>query len=184
MTRLDSAFMGPPARSSRALARRLRSSGWVAHRARLGSCFLLAIGTVALLACVDDHWYRQDGKRVVGYMDFPEYAAELGIGPQIPDKATATVPLEITFWTTGLGCDEGGDTEVVVHGRTAVVTPYDFLDVWPSCYLIGVYFEHKANVVFDDPGLAEIKLRYSTTHDDDRKPDGEKVYTVEVSPAG
>ena len=160
MTRLDSVhpgeasrhgFMGPPARSSRALARRLRSSGWVAHRAR---------------------W------------DFPEYAAELGIEPQIPDKATATVPLEITFWTTGLGCDEGGDTEVAVHGRTAVVTPYDFLDVWPSCYSIGVYFEHKANVVFDDPGLAEIKLRYSTTHDDDRKPDGEKVYTVEVSPAG
>lgn len=48
------------------------------------------------------------------------------------------------------------------------------------------YFEHKASVVFPEPGTAEIALVYSTEgtwRPEAQKGDGRKVYTVEVSPA-
>ena len=77
--------------------------------------------------------------------------------PQISEAATAGVPLEITFWTRGLRCDRGGDTSVVVNGRAAAVTPYEYQ--WHGgCPDLGAIFEHKARVVFEDPGTSQIVL--------------------------
>lgn len=146
---------------------------------------LLAVGAAAMPACDDPPSRPWEEHRVVGYVDLT--GDDAGHEPQIPETATASVPVPITLWTTGGGCHSGGDTEVSVDGRSAVVTPYDFVMVGDvACTLILKVFEHKTTVVFDEPGTAEIVLRYSTgkhfpPHDHDAA--GRKVYAVEVSPA-
>ena len=143
---------------------------------------LLAIGTVALPACDD----AGEDHRVVGYVDLTGHLTNNE--PQVPETATASVPMPITLWTTGGGCHWRGDTEVSVDGRSAVVTPYDFVRVGDfACPSILAFFEHRTTVVFDEPGTAQIVVRYSTgerfpPHDHDGA--GRKVYTVEVEPAG
>ena len=69
-----------------------------------------------------------------------------------------------------------------------MVTPYDFVlagDV--ACTLILNLFEHKTTVVFDEPGTAQIVLRYSTgkhfpPHGHDGA--GRKSYLVEGGASG
>ena len=120
--------------------------------------------------------------------------------PQIPDTATAGVPLEITVWTLQGHCGElrRGDTEVTALGRSALVVPYDILTTYdkggfpvtinePGCFGTLYDSEHTATVVFEEPGPAKIILLYST--DGGHLPEhfnaaGRKVYTVEVAPAG
>ena len=163
----------PPAPFRTARPKRMRPLPH--HLGRL----LVVLSAVAFLAC-DNEPLVPDDDRVIGYIDFSDIR---GYEPQIPETATATVPLEMAVWTMGSGCHTGGDTEVAIEGRTAVVTPYDSLDFGAGgCTEQLKRFEHKATVVFSDPGIAEIVLRYSTTpsHKGVRR----KVYTVEVSPAG
>jgi hypothetical protein len=134
---------------------------------------LVAIGAVALPACDDPN--ALEVIRVVGAL---ELDAEQ---PQIPDTMTAGVPSEITFWTNGNSCVEGGDTEVDITGDLALVTPYDFKRVsGGGCYDDRRYFEHRAKVVFDEPGTAEIVIVYSGNGGYVRQY-GTRVYTVEVS---
>lgn len=107
--------------------------------------------------------------------------------PQIPETATAGVPLEVVITTGGGGCHRQGDTEVEVNGRSAVLTPYDFLTTgYAVCTDILVFFEHKAKVVFEEPGTAEVVLVYSTdgSSPESHKGDGRKVYSVQVAEAG
>ena len=120
--------------------------------------------------------------------------------PEIPEKATAGVPLEISFRTGG-SCVGGGDpiadTEVVYEndGRVAVVTPYDFVreglvtgDGYSCCLNCpdrGREFEHKANVVFQDPGTARLVVGHRAPGIG--PPDDVTtafVYTVKVASAG
>ena len=118
--------------------------------------------------------------------------------PQIPDTATAGVPLEMTIWTVDTDCRDmrQGDTEVTALGRSAVVIPYDILTTYeggfsltindPGCFGTLDAFEHRASVVFEEPGTAKIWLLYSTLGGpapEDNAADGHKVYTVEVGPA-
>ena len=142
----------------------------------------VVVGTIALPARLD----TVTEHRVIGYMliDHPRID---GPQPQIPDTATAMVPLEISIWTALSGCYRGGDTEVVVKGRSAVVTPYDYLRTGGgACPTYLEFFEHKATVVFGEPGTVEVVLVYSTDghySPENHKGDGRKVYTVEVLPA-
>ena len=171
MTRLPPA---PPAPPDTPTPKKLRPP-------RRPGILLLAIGAVALPACDAGEEHR-----VVGYVDLTGDLANNE--PQVPETATASVPMPITLWTTGGGCHRRGDTEVSVDGRSAVVTPYDFVRVGGFvCTDILVVFEHRTTVVFDEPGTAQIVVRYSTgerflPHDHDGA--GRKVYTVEVAPAG
>ena len=136
---------------------------------------LLAIAAIALPAC-EEPWEEY---RVVGYLQTE---------PEIPDTVTASVPVTITFSTHGGGCHRGGDTEVTVEARSALVTPYDFVKVGDiSCTLIAEQFGHQATITFDEAGTSVITLRYSTgeryfPHHHDGA--GRKVYTLEVVPAG
>ena len=134
---------------------------------------LVAIGALTLPACDDPN--ALEVLRVVG-------ALELGVRQaQIPDTMTAGVPSEITFWTSGGICVQGGDTEVDITGDLALVTPYDFLTNGGVCGLLPLrLFEHRANVVFDEPGTAEIVIVYSGNGTYLRQY-GTRVYTVEVS---
>ncbi len=123
--------------------------------------------------------------RVIGFIDFDDQHWPL---PEVPETATAGVPIEMTIWTGETGCYGIGDTDVDVTGRTAEVTPYDYLTTGNhACTDHLAFFEHNATVVFPEPGTAEIVLVYSTDwarRPEAHKGDGRKVYTVEVSPAG
>ena len=138
---------------------------------------LAALGAAAVAGCTSPALVE----RMVGHIDFSDIE---GVEPRIPETATASVPFEVTVWTWGGGCYEIGETEVDVDGRTAVVTPYDYLETTAkSCTDDIRYFEHKATVTFMDPGTAQVVLRYSTDSRD-RNGDGRAYYTVSVSPAG
>ena len=143
----------------------------------------VAIGVVGLPGCLET---EPTEHRVIGLMrlDHPRIDWPL---PQIPETATAGVPLEAVFWTGGHGCYRGADTEVVVTGRSAGVTPYAYLTVGRGCYTDLTFYEHRATLVFEQPGIAQIVLVYSTDGGyvpEDYKGDGRRVYTVDVSPAG
>ncbi|MYA63418.1 MAG: hypothetical protein F4139_15360 [Gemmatimonadetes bacterium] len=155
----------------------------------------VAIVVCALLGCdpvPTDH-------RVVGTVYIDEPRVPNWPLPQVPDTATAGVPLEITIWTVDTGCRDmrQGDTEVTALGRSAIVIPYDILTTYeggflltindPGCFGTLDAFEHKATVVFEEPGTATIWLLYSTLggpEPEDNTADGQQVYTVEVLPAG
>ena len=153
----------------------------IGHLARLA----VLIGAIAFPACIDEGAVEH---RVVGNIPFGVFA-ELGFLPQIPDTVTATVPMQITFWTAGsASCILFDDTEVVGSGRSVGVIPYDIVVTRPNgCFTILDFLEHKATVVFEEPGTAEIVLVYSTQGSywpEEYTADGRKVYTVEVVPAG
>lgn len=122
--------------------------------------------------------------RVIGIVRFDDETWPL---PEVPGTATAGVPVEMTIWTRDTGCYSIGETEVVATGRIAEVTPFDYLTTGNhDCPAYLAFFEHKATVVFQEPGTAEIALVYSTgrtRRPEGHKGDGRKVYTVEVSPA-
>ena len=146
----------------------------------------VAIGAVGLLACVDPEDGR--GDPVIGHIPAQGFA-DPAYQPQIPDTVTAGVRFEVTFWTWGGGCMENGYTVSTFGGRSAEVTPYDLLTWGPDvvCTMELDYYRHQVNLFFQNPGTAEIVLRYSTAGGwtpDDFDGDGRRVYTVEVSPSG
>lgn len=159
MTRLPSS-PAPP--SPDALPRGIRQSSRCAGR------FLVAVAAAALVACDDP--YAPEGLRIVGAWDGPL---------QIPDTMTAGVPLEIVFNTRVGNCVTGGDTEVIVTGRRALVIPYDYPDSAECGILPLRSFKHRAEVVFNDPGTAEILIAYSSDGWYLRRY-GYRDYTVEV----
>ena len=160
----------PSAPSARAHPERARGAP------RLPGRLAAALAVVALGGCgVFD-------SRVIGLIDFDDEGWPL---PEIPETATAGVPIEMTIWTMETGCYRIGETEVAVAGRIAEVTPFDYVTTGAfGCTDHLAFFEHKATVVFREPGTAEIVLRYSTWgRPGDHNGDGRKVYAVEVVPA-
>lgn len=144
------------------------------------------IGVIALLGCEDPAPVEH---RVIGIIDFDNPNWRL---PQIPETATAMVPFEILVWTGGNSCHRAGGTQVSSWGRNAVVVPYDYrpfespTDNDLGCFTGRGLLRHSANVVFEEPGTAEIVLVYSTEggwRPEHYKGDGRKVYTVEVAEA-
>ena len=137
---------------------------------RRTGALLLAIGAAAVAACDDP--YAPEGLRVVGAWGGPV---------PVPDTMTAGVPSEIVFRTQGR-CMSGGETEVDIAGRSALVIPYDYVGGAEAlgCGILLLHrFEHRADLVFDDPGTAEITIAYSSDGRHLRRY-GYKVYTVEV----
>lgn len=135
--------------------------------------FLFGVAAVALVSC-DNPGAPPEDIRVIGEVAFGD-----DMEPRIPQRATAGVPLEITIRTIGNGGYRAADTEVAYSGRSAVVTPYDYMD--PSVLTDDLrYLEHRTKVVFDDPGTAEIVLVFMT---DLGYPGryGSRTYTVEVT---
>lgn len=154
-----------------------------ALRGVVGSAVLVV--AVALLGC---ELFEPSEYRVIGKakLDDPRYDWPL---PEIPETATAGVPFEITVTTGGNSCYRGGETGLVVKGRSAVVIPYDYIDGGRSgCFADLIFFEHTVPVVFEEPGTAEILFRYTTEaswhRPEDHTGDGLRVYTVEVAAAG
>ena len=142
----------------------------------------LAITAAGLLACEDPEEFR---RLINGRIDFDDPTWPL---PEIPETATAGVPVQITVWTGGSGCYEYAGTDGGVDGRSATVIPRDHFIVG-GCSTHREFIEHRTTWVFEEPGTAEITLFYSVYHEDYRG-EGEarhlreqKVYTVEVAEA-
>ncbi len=161
-----------------------------ACRARRHLWFVaVAISTVGLLGC---DLAGPSEYRVIGIMRLDHPRVGEYFLPEIPETVTAGVPFEITVTTGGNSCYRAGETEVAVDGRSAVVTPYDYVraDAWETgCFAILQLFEHKATMVFKEPGIASIVLRYSTGREggyrpEDHKSNGRRVYALEVTEAG
>ena len=186
---MNHAPLNPPDPSHSAHPKSAR--GTLRHLVRLA----VAIAAVALMGCdprATDH--RVIGVVIFEHPHYPDWPL-----PQIPAAATAGVPLVMTIWTMS-GCDHRqGNTEVTVLGRSAVVIPYDILTTYEGgfpqtidehagfCWGVHDTLEHKATVVFEEPGTGEIVLVHSTgggSQPEDFKGDGRKVYTVEVAEAG
>jgi len=150
---------------------------------RLAARLAVAIAVVGVGGC--GIFGPTTDRRVIGI---------LGRLPEIPETATAGVPFEMTIWTQGDHCNYiGGETDVAVTGPIAEVTPFDYVTGSSGCILLPAYFEHKATVVFQEPGTAAIVLVTATgmrpqggihRTDDWHKEVKRKLYTVEVSPAG
>jgi len=141
----------------------------------------VAISAIGLVACSGDP--ELDRGIVVGKIDFDDPTWRL---PQIPETATAGVPVEIAVWTGGSGCYEYSRTAGGVDGRAATVIPFDTFIVG-GCSTDREFVEHRTTRIFEEPGTAEITLHYSDggavtreEHDGDQR----KVYTVSVSHAG
>ena len=141
----------------------------------------VAIGAAGLFACEEEEWSQGI---VTGKIDFDDPAWPL---PQIPETATAGVPLEIAIWTGGNGCYEYARTAGGVNGRSATVRPVDLFTVGLGCSTDPEFVEHRTTRVFEEAGTAEITLWYSdggAITREDHSGDRSTVYTVEVSPAG
>jgi len=127
-----------------------------------------------------------------------------GVGPVMSGKSLGAGSGCGRRPTGGNGCWRGGDpladTEVLYlthHDGSSVVlvTPYDFVrealvtgdgdSCCFNCTDIGREFEHKANVVFQDPGTARLVVGHRAPGIG--PPDDVTlalVYTVKVAPAG
>ena len=139
----------------------------------------VAIGASGLVVCGDPEMERGI---VVGKIDFDDPTWRL---PQIPETATAGVPVEIAVWTGGSGCYEYARTAGGVDGRSATVIPWDTFIVG-GCSTDRGFVEHRTTRIFQEPGTAEITLHYSDAgaiSREDHRGERRKVYTVAVSPA-
>ena len=137
---------------------------------------LVSVAAVAVGACGDVVDVQE--ARVVGlYNDHQE--------PKVPRAMNAGRSSAVTIWTVGNGCVRGGDTDVVIYGRTVVVTPYDFVRVGgdAGCYDIRKTFEHTVSVALSEPGTWTLVFRYNTSGGPPpREADGLDVRQVEVLP--
>jgi uncharacterized Zn-binding protein involved in type VI secretion len=60
-------------------------------------------------------------KRVIGTISFYQDAVRI----TAPESVQRGEPFEVTVSTYGGGCIIEGDTQLVIEGRTATITPYD-----------------------------------------------------------
>ncbi len=81
-----------------------------------------------------------------------------------PDTVAVGQSFTVTVTTTGPnGCWRKDHTEVSGDGLVAVISPYDFdrrdEDPNTACHQAVVYPEHTAELRFDAPGAATIRVR-------------------------
>ena len=81
--------------------------------------------------------------------------------PQIvlPDTVQAGTEFTVQVSTYGNGCYRKGETEVVVSGNVATVTPWDYVDPGAgACPDILLTFVHEATVAFPEAGSASVVI--------------------------
>ena len=95
-----------------------------------------------------------DRVRVLG-----EIAGYLEGDPQVGiEQDGRTVTVLVT--TYGSGCHTMGETDVVVEGLTATITPWDYTaPPGTACTDQLLSFEHRAVVQFATSGTAELRIR-------------------------
>lgn len=78
---------------------------------------------------------------------------------QVPDTVDAGDSFLVEVSTYGNGCYRQGETEVEANGSSAVVTPWDYVDVsGRACPDILLEFLHQATIRFDLPGTRTVTV--------------------------
>lgn len=68
--------------------------------------------------------------------------------------------VDVSVISYGGGCERQGDTEVVVTGLDAMVTPFDFTDVDAQvCTQVLKSFDHRVSIEFPAAGTGTIRVR-------------------------
>lgn len=94
--------------------------------------------------------------REVGYVQFRDAPVEV----TVPATARAGQAFTVRVVTRATGCSSADDTEVLVVGFSADVTPYDIRTTGPNlvCGDEVQVFTHTAPVLFDTPGEATVRV--------------------------
>ena len=138
---------------------------------------LLIVLLLALASCDGSRTVREEGV-ISFYGDTDEVILA-------PDTAQAGEALTVTVQTFGDGCVDADNMEVAITGELAVLTPYDLITIPGrngACPQIEKRPEHTAQVVFEEPGSAT--LRVNGMLKDNANPEGvmttiEKTITVQ-----
>ena len=77
----------------------------------------------------------------------------------VPDTVQAGTGFTVQVSTYGNGCYRKGETEVVLSGNVATVTPWDYVDPGAGgCPDILLTFVHEATVAFPEAGSASVVI--------------------------
>ena len=129
---------------------RMKNAGVIRGAALLGMAALAAGCSV-----VDSNGYSRE-------LAYIEYG---GSPVQIVLPATARVeePVAVSVTTYGSGCAQKGDTQVSVSAQVAELRPYDLYDEESDCPDILRTFVHEAEVIFEQPGTATLRVHGRTS---------------------
>lgn len=97
----------------------------------------------------------------------------------LPATARVEEPFTVAVTTYGDGCTQRGDTQVSVSGAVAELRPFDLYDEEGDCPRILNDFVHEAEVIFEQPGTATLRVHGRTD-------DGRTIVetrTITVQPA-
>lgn len=98
-------------------------------------------------------------ERMIGTIEFYDDSVRI----QLPDTVQKGVTFPVRVRTYGGGCIDRGDTEVVLNGLAAQVTPYDIeithLPPGYACTAELRFYEHVGHVRFDRSGRATVIVR-------------------------
>lgn len=132
---------------------------------------------LAVLAAACDVVDPTGYSRELAYIEFYDSPVEI----VVPATATVEEAITVTVRTYGGGCTSRGDTQVAVSGAVAELRPYDVTRTDGDCPDIMRQFVHEAEVTFDQPGTAQVRVHGRTA------PGGAtmvEIRTVTVQPAG
>ena len=138
---------------------------------------LLLIILLALAACDGSRTVREVGV-ISSYGDTEEVILA-------PDTVQAGETFTVTVQTFGDGCVDADDMEVAITSDLAVLTPYDLIIIPGrnvACPQIEKRPEHNAQVVFEEPGSATLRVKgmlRDATNTDGIMTTIEKTITVE-----
>lgn len=107
-------------------------------------------------------------RRVLGTIEHYGDAAVVSV----PDTVVAGETFTVRVRTYGGGCVSQGHTEAKVSGTQAMITPFDIRSDAEVCTQELRFFDHAAELRFEQPGTAEVVVRGV------RKP-GDEVITIE-----
>ena len=98
--------------------------------------------------------FEPDERRVIGFIEFTYNPVLV----EVPDSVAVSVPFAVSVTTYRGRCGTRiGDTEVVLEGNVARVTPYDYQATGdPNCTDNLLLYEHQTTVRFDVPGEAVV----------------------------
>ncbi len=81
---------------------------------------------------------------------------------QLSDTVIAGAPMTVsvtTYGGGGGGCSRRGFVEVKINGLTAELAPYDSVAVRATgCTLVLHLYRHEVNLVFEQKGIATVRL--------------------------
>lgn len=120
---------------------------------------LRCLGLVVSVVLAGCGIFDSDMAREVGALDLALVQASLN---SLPDTLLLGAPVWVAATTIASPCNDPPEpeTEVVIVGNIATVTPYDWQYIGGGdCPTVAVYYPHRVSVHFSEEGPARIVVR-------------------------